>query len=627
MRRALLLSLALAGTTALMAAVPTPYAVSLKSGTLPAGVTAANRTGVLPAAEGYQRGWTADGWTVDRYGTHGYVAVSPTYTRTTDADGNPQPTTPCRNVLTLPELTLGEGCWLRWQALSAHPDFREAYEVTLTVGATGETVTLFSTDSENAAWTTRMADLSAYAGRDVTLSFVCTSDNRYLLALDAISVGRPEAVSIEATDLTPVYFGPQASAAVTVSALNTGAAIAAGTVEASVDGETVATTEVDGEWPTGARREFTLDVPLSLNRRTEYAVSFIPADGGEPVALSSKTIYSSDFPKKLVVDKGTGIWCVNCPSAVLVLESLHDRFGESLISLDTHVTSTTPASDVLANAPYFERLNFYAVPTMMLNRLKNSAATDARLFDNFCFKPAKFDLRIDGLTRRSDESLTASVSVTAAAATDNADDRYRIGYVATADFHSPDDIHFRQRNSSTQVTADRFYYLPSVIPAALCVYHNVTVTSDHAFDGFASSLPASIAAGAESRFSWSVDKPELVGSIDELRIVAFVLDTTTGEIMAADELRAADCGQSGIDDATASGGAPAVSIGSDGAIDIRLASPAGYAVEIHTPGGALAARFAGHADTQASIAHSLPRGIYIVSVTADGLTSRLKAAL
>lgn len=103
-----------------MVAAETPYEVSFKAGIIPAGVSVANNNALLPNADGYKRGWTDIGWTVDRYGARGYVALSPTYTVTVDSDGKTGPVSPSENVLTLPLLTIKDGDFLKWDALSMH---------------------------------------------------------------------------------------------------------------------------------------------------------------------------------------------------------------------------------------------------------------------------------------------------------------------------------------------------------------------------------------------------------------------------------------------------------------------------------------------------------------------------
>lgn len=608
-----------------MTAAVTPYRVNLDSGVMPADVSVANENSLLPNASGYKRGWTDQGWTVDRYGNRGYVAVSPTFTVVIDEDGHTGPVSPSRNVMRLPSLSISAGDFLSWHAVSSHPDFPEAYRVEATVD--GVSTVLFETEAENAVWTPRMVDLSALAGKDAVISFVCVSENRYMLAIDDIEVGQPQGLSLVADDRTEIYHGPEATAPVTVYVLNSGASISGGKVVLSVDSESLGEIQVSELWHPGETREFEFELPLELNRRTEYEVSYLPADGGESVRLSSKTLYSSNFKKRLVVDKGTGMWCVNCPEGILDIENIERQFGESLIPLDTHTTSGSESSDLLANPDYFSALGFRSVPWMMLNRIKNSSASNTQQFPNFYFKPVKLDLHVSGIEKEGDGAARVSVSVSASENMDNSTDRYRIGYVLTSDIYRPDDYRYFQRNGSTKVTSDRFYYLPSRIPAPLCVFHNVTLTSRTAFDGIKGSLPATVSENATVEYKLSFDKPEMVDNIDDVRVVAYVLDTETGEILAADALKVADGDISGIRDVAADNATCSISVTADGEIVLDFAKPAAYRLEIFSVDGRKCVSTYGEESARAVHRFNQAKGMYIVRVTADGKQVCRKAVL
>lgn len=607
-----------------MVAAETPYEVSFKAGIIPAGVSVANNNALLPNADGYKRGWTDIGWTVDRYGARGYVALSPTYTVTVDSDGKTGPVSPSENVLTLPLLTIKDGDFLKWDALSMHPDFPEAYRVE--IEADGSKVILFSTDAEDAQWVTRVADLSEYAGKEVSISFICVSTNRYILALDAISVGAPQGISLQSRDDTPIYYGPETSAPVTIEALNTGASLSGGSLVLTVDYEDVQTVAIESVWNTGENRSFGFTAPLELNRRTEYDVYYVAPDNTDRILLSRKTLYSSNFKKKLVVDKGTGMWCVNCPEGILSIESLERQFGESLIMLDTHITSGSASSDILANPSYFDGLGFNSVPWMKLNRIRNSASSSPQLFYNFYYRQVMFNLGITGLELQGNGSASVTVTVEASEQTDNSDGRYRVGYMLTSDFRNPDNnAHYFQRNGCNQVSSDRFYYLPARIPAPLCTFRHVTLTSDDAFTGIEGSLPTDITSRSGHTFTWSFDRPEAVADINDIRIVAYVLDTQTGEIMAADALKVADAEVSGIPDTVADTTGRTITVSADGCVNLTFDTPTDYTLDVYSVSGARCMTLHGTPAYSASHHLGLKRGMYVITLTAGGQTMSRKA--
>lgn len=357
--------------------------------------------------------------------------------------------------------------------------------------------------------------------------------------------------------------------------------------------------------------------PLELNRRTEYDVYYVAPDNTDRILLSRKTLYSSNFKKKLVVDKGTGMWCVNCPEGILSIESLERQFGESLIMLDTHITSGSASSDILANPSYFDGLGFNSVPWMKLNRIRNSASSSPQLFYNFYYRQVMFNLGITGLELQGNGSASVTVTVEASEQTDNSDGRYRVGYVLTSDFLNPDNnAHYFQRNGCNQVSSDRFYYLPARIPAPLCTFRHVTLTSDDAFTGIEGSLPTDITSGSGHTFTWRFDRPEAVTDINDIRIVAYVLDTQTGEIMAADALKVADAEVSGISDTVADTTDRTITVSADGCVNLTFDTPTDYTLDVYSVSGTRCMTLHGTPAYSASHHLGLQRGMYVITLTA-----------
>ncbi len=576
------------------------YTVNLQSGTIPTDITVKNENGLLPSTSGYKRGFTKDGWTTDRYGNRGYVALSPTFTGNTEA---------CRNSLTLPGLEIKEGDFLQWEALSMHPDRREHYLVEAT-GAEGKT-TLLEVEEEKAEWTGHMIDLSAYAGQKLTISFICVSENRYMLALDKISVGAPEGLSFVTRDLTETYCDAAAASEghtdVTVEITNTGSVLTTGEITLDANYEPAGSIKIDSPWKPGETRSFTLHAPVSLNHRTVCEVYY--SNGEDRTLLSEKTIYCSTFKRKLMVDKGTGMWCNNCPKGILDIEKLSREFGSSLIPLDTHV------NDLLKNDPYFNELGYRAVPWMMLNRTKTSAAGSTELFFNFYYRPVKFDISFTKVETTGNEKASVSVSVRCAEETDNTSGRYRVGYVMTGDFHREEQHPgWYQENTCNLPSNERFYYLPSKIESTLAYFHHVTLTSDHAFDGFEDSLPASMTPGESYSFNWDIERPELLEEIKEGRVVAFVLDTESGEVMNCSEVELMNPDLSGVEEtfvAPESNGT-SLTVGLNGKVNVSLSEASDFILEAWTIDGRRAAGVSGYAANSVDVTLPVAHGTYVL---------------
>lgn len=610
--KALMLSVPLS----VMAQADLPYSADFSTGIIPAEISVSNVSGLRPDAGGYKRGWTADGWTVDRYGDHGYVALSPTYTGTTDA---------CENVLALPAMDLTPGCFLTWQALSVHPDFREAYRVEITAG--GNTRILYQTEAEEPQWTTRMADLTDFAGQKATISFVCTSCNRYMLALSDITVGQPSGLSIETHDCNPVFYGPQESAGIRIEALNTGAAITAGVMSLAAGEGFISSSVIERPWQPGEIRSFTLEAPLSIDAITDYKISFKADGNDQTLNLGGKSIYSTSFTKTLLVDKATGMWCTNCPEGILQIEALERRFGSAAVALDTHCAPYSGQADPLANSEYFAKLGFSSVPTLMLDRIAATAATDAAKFTDYYFTPAEFGLEFSALTLRGNDTAELGITVKSASAVDNSTDRYRVAYVLTADIYSPENSDYFQRNNCTKPSDERFFYLPAKIPSRLCVFHNVTLSSATAFDGIPGSLPAVMEPDHAYHCSFSVDRPEIVSDINDLSVAAIILDTSNGHALAARKLRVGDAGFAGLrQETTTDSHQVCARISAGNMLTITLPTAEIYRADIFTTDGKLCARLSGNGPQDSHLLN-LPAGFYVLRMESYGRTYTLKFTL
>lgn len=603
--------------TAMLGASPSEaaYTVNLKSGAIPSDITVKNETGLLPATSGYKRGWTRDGWTVDRYGSRGYVLVSPTFTGKAEAS---------RNSLTLPELEINDGDFLQWEGMSVHPDRKENYVVEAT-GSNGK-INLLEVTGENAEWTNHMVDLSEYAGQKLTIAFICESENRYLLALDNIQVGAPEGIALITTNLTEVYCDAAAAEAgytdYTVEIKNTGATLTGGEISLDANYEAAGSTEIDTPWKPGETRTLKFQAPVTMNRRTTCELYY--SDGTDRTQLDEKTLYCSTFKRRLLVDKGTGMWCVNCPDGTLAIEEVERQFGKSLVLAESH------NNDILKNEALISGLGFRTLPHMILNRIKTSASSNADLFFNFYYRPVKFDINFTAADTEDNEQAKVTVAVRCAEETDNTSGRYRVGYMLTGDFHKEEEDPFwYQKNGCTQPAQERFYFMASMIISPLAYFHHVTLTSDHALDGFEGSLPASMTPGANYGFSWDIERPALLENIKNGRVVAYVLDTESGEILNCAELELLNPDFSGIEETVADNAGNGVSLtaGADGKVTVNLPDSSDFTLEAWTLDGRKAASVNGYASNSAVVTLPVAHGVYMLRLVSECGTATCKTIL
>ncbi len=121
------------------------------------------------------------------------------------------------------DLTTQTSAFLNWDAKAQDGNYPDGYSLMLspTGGNTVAdfTVELFATDGENAVWTTRSVDLTAYVGSTVTIAFVNNSTDQYVLLVDNIAVNAEEIV-IPVVYCAPTFFSVEPITNVTFAGIN-----------------------------------------------------------------------------------------------------------------------------------------------------------------------------------------------------------------------------------------------------------------------------------------------------------------------------------------------------------------------------------------------------------------------
>lgn len=497
------------------------FKVDVSNGKIPSGVVAANTTGTVPTSNGYKRGWTKTGWTVDKFSDLGNVLLAPTYNET-GAE--------FESTLTLPMLTVNKGEVLSWRARSMYESLPDSYRVEGRSEGDTQWTVLADVAAESGVLTRRAVSLDAFAGREVKLRFTAYGAG-YELILTDVEVHTAEAPVIVAACPMRKYFGAAEMAdgmvRVNTTLRNAGASVKDARLECrDAQGKTVSSYQLKINWRTGQEINVTLSAPAAMDQKTPYNIVCVWDDGKETAPVEAWT-FASAFSRRLFVDEGTGMWCVNCPTGTLTLNKLHQEYGDQLIGVTTHVnTLTTGSNDLLSNAVYFSKLAYRDIPKMMLNRLADTQANGDEKFGDIPLSPVSFGIEMTEPQTLDYGTATAKVNVRVAAQTDNSADRYRIGYVGIKTYYGKDNDEYYQRNSCALLSNDEYYYLPTNMKAPLCVFHNVSVTSDTAFTGITESLPATLEPGEAYPFTVTVD-----GLEEGIKLVVFVLDTQTGEMM------------------------------------------------------------------------------------------------
>lgn len=501
------------------------YVLIPNNGNLPEDVTAENISGVLPDASVYKNGFTDQGWTVGPYGDVSSALIAPSYMPSDQT---------CMSALVLPVIPILPGEFLQCQDCAVFPRRQEIYTVEIRRESESDWTLLKEVSRSGSGWNAMLLDLATYAGSQCQIRFVCRSQSGYMLALDQIRVTAPDDCSFVCSREAPRFFSladcEGGAAPVSFSLRNVGNPLTDVSVGISVDGISVAETYCPGIWNTDESESISLFLPISLNTVTDYSV-YVRPQSGQPVSLLQDFAYMTSLPRRLLVDKGTGMWCPNCPTAIVDINKLEEQYGDNLIVVDTHY------DDLYANDIYYAGLSFYSLPRMKLNRIRaTDNATSAR-FKNYLCMPTEIGIDIENLSLTDSNTLSVKASV-ATSADFSSSATYRIGYVLTKTITAEIDPRIYQQNSCSLPDKLQFYYLPSKIPAPLCQLPDTSLPSplatkadDQAFVGMEGSLPLTLYPSESYSSQWEIPLPVGYDNFSDMRLVAYVIDTETKTVI------------------------------------------------------------------------------------------------
>lgn len=254
----------------------------------------------------------------------------------------------------------------------------------------------------------------------------------------------------------------------------------------------------------------------------------------------------------ILVEEGTGTWCGNCVRGMVGMEELRKAYPDNFVGVAVHYNDPMQLTDYIS--PLMTGGFVTAFPMATVNRNAAKAldpyygvAAPATSSNIGAFEAALREPMTATLTARAEYSNlmeTAHVTCTSRFAYVEPGHDYRFGFVVVEDsVHQADSKRYQQANTLAGQTEGgiwaKWESMPSVIPASDMWYADVA-RSVVAFEGVEGSLPASLETGCDYTFEYDVPFPDNLLEAKRLKIVALILDATTGEVLNATETPFAD---------------------------------------------------------------------------------------
>lgn len=264
------------------------------------------------------------------------------------------------------------------------------------------------------------------------------------------------------------------------------------------------------------------------NKRTGYLNCFNAANG---------------FKRVHLMEEGTGTWCQWCPAGIVMMDNLAKNYPEDYALVGVHyndamqVTSTAPVIAMFGGSypnSYIDR-SVNIMPTMA------SVNQTLKAFTEYYREiPALVGFPSIKGVKTEDGKLKVNTDVQFALDLRGAS-RYRLSYYIVEDGVGP----YEQQNGFAGGESGPMGGWESKGLYVSTLFNDVARYLEGGMEGVQGSIPGSVKQGES--YSYEVELPLTNVTKDKVRVVAFVVDTTTGTVVNAAQ-KEVDLTESGVEE-------------------------------------------------------------------------------
>lgn len=264
------------------------------------------------------------------------------------------------------------------------------------------------------------------------------------------------------------------------------------------------------------------------NKRTGYLNCFNAANG---------------FKRVHLMEEGTGTWCQWCPAGIVMMDNLAKNYPEDYALVGVHyndamqVTSTAPVIAMFGGSypnSYIDR-SVNVMPTMA------SVNQTLKAFTEYYREiPALVGFPSIKGVKTEDGKLKVNTDVQFALDLRGAS-RYRLSYYIVEDGVGP----YEQQNGFAGGESGPMGGWESKGLYVSTLFNDVARYLEGGMEGVQGSIPGSVKQGES--YSYEVELPLTNVTKDKVRVVAFVVDTTTGTVVNAAQ-KEVDLTESGVEE-------------------------------------------------------------------------------
>lgn len=431
---------------------------------------------------------------------------------------------------------------LSWRACAIDAEHPDGYSVYISdKGNRLEDFTdapVLTVSAETASWQERFLPLELYAGKDVYVAFVNNSTNCNLLMVDDLAVTTREH-TFSFINLTPEAVTVAGGVQVTGTITSSGFLPVEGyRLELTYGGQTYIIDHSAESIAPDSIVTVTFDTPINVNQDTteDYTLVISSMEGADADTIQGSI---TCFERTVLIEEGTGTWCMWCPRGQYGLQQLHKKRPGEFIDIAVHVSDEMMVTDYAMSlyAPFFYK---YGLPSCVMDR-KVSQVGDPYSGVEEMLDKARAQGAIGKITdlvaTTSTQQQGIYVNTTCEFGKAIEEGMYSLLFVLVEDSVTG----YAQSNgySGSSDAMGGLDLLPDPIPAGEYYFANVGRAVFTGTDRIGRSL--TLASHAERHTAISAEYefgyPEILkeSNLDYCKIVGMIIDNQTGEVVNAAE--------------------------------------------------------------------------------------------
>lgn len=433
---------------------------------------------------------------------------------------------------------------LSWQACAIDAEHPDGYSVYISdKGNRPEDFTdapLLTIPAEMPAWQERFLPLEAYAGKDIYVAFVNNSTNCNLLMVDNIAVTTREH-TFKFTNLTPEAITKAGGVKVTGTITSSGFLPVEGYKLALTHGGQTYTIDRSTESiapDSLVTVTFDTEINVRLNTTEDYTLTISSMEGSDVETIQGSI---TCFERTVLIEEGTGTWCMWCPRGQYYLKELHKKRPGEFVDIAVHVSDEMMVYDyaMALYAPFFAT---YGLPSCVMDRQQElmnglgSLEEIEAMLDKARERGAigRFT-ELFSMTNTQANGLYVHMSCEFGRPIEEGE--YSVNFIMVEDKVTG----YAQANgySGSSSAMGGLDLLPDPIPAGEYTFANVgrIMLAGTDRSGRSLTLPAHTNRHTSISFDYEFDYPEIfkVSGDWNYKVVGMIIDNRTGEIVNAAE--------------------------------------------------------------------------------------------